>query len=128
MKREKNNILIGFIFLIYALVIPAYIYTYKSFSLMFWCIFAIERILSILYSNKIQEFLEKTEETDFERYITYFMMCLALITIITFVYIIITYPRLFIILLIGECFDKCFEKIKESLASPIKVEHVQYKK
>lgn len=128
MKKEKKNILIGFIFLIYALIVPAYIYTYKSFSPVFWIVFCVERLISILYSKKIQEFLENTEETDFERHLTYFMVFLALITIIIFIYIILNYPKLFILILIGESLDRCFEKIQQSVVSSVKVEHAQYKK
>lgn len=119
MYNMKNKILITIPFLVYIILLPLYINTYKNLSNTFWIVFIIERIFSFLYEDKLTDFLDDEEETlnkvkHFDRYILLGIILFGIIGISALIYIALNYFRLFIILIIGELLDKIFDNARNS--------------
>lgn len=119
MYNMKNKILITIPFLVYIILLPLYINTYKNLSNTFWIVFIIERIFSFLYEDKLTDFLDDEEETlnkvkHFDRYILLGIILFGIMGISVLIYIALNYFRLFIILIIGELLDKMFDIARNS--------------
>lgn len=56
MDNIKNKILITIPFVVYIIIFPLYIHTYKNLSDTFWIVFVIERVFSFLYEDKLTNF------------------------------------------------------------------------
>ncbi len=105
-------------FILCLLTLPVYIYLYKYSLNGFWILFVLERVLTPFLGKKIENLLDEDldenlneEEAISAGKFTIFLIIFCLATISIFIYILFKYPRLFILIMIGECIDKVLEKI-----------------
>lgn len=119
MDNIKNKILITIPFVVYIIIFPLYIHTYKNLSDTFWIPFVIERVFSFLYEDKLTNFLDNEEENldkinYFDKYILLGIILFGVTGLSVLIYIAFNYLRLFIILMIGELLDKTFDNARNS--------------
>ncbi|MBS5927442.1 MAG: hypothetical protein KIC66_10205 [Clostridium sp.] len=105
-------------FILCLLTLPVYIYLYKYSLNGFWILFVLERVLTPFLGKKIENLLDEDldenlneEEAISAGKFTIFLIIFCLAAISIFIYILFKYPRLFILIMIGECIDKVLEKI-----------------
>ncbi|MGG5460959.1 hypothetical protein [Clostridium sp. B9] len=114
---KKTSIIITFILALATL--PIYIYSYKSGAWMiFWSVFILDRIISPIIEPRLEKSLEDTELEADDGTITIgrFLILMLLFCIISLGimgYILFKYPKLFIILILGEVLDQVLRKIIE---------------
>ena len=117
MNENFNYKKTSFIFIICTLILPLYIYLYKISSNWFWIAFFLERIISPFIDKKINVFLDNDSNEDLntnEKSLGIFLVFLIIFciaAILLLIYILIKYPKLFILIIIGECIDKVISKI-----------------
>lgn len=119
MDNIKNKILITIPFVVYIIIFPLYIHTYKNSSDIFWIPFVIERVFSFLYEDKLTNFLDNEEKkidkiNYFDKYILLGIILFVVMGLSVLIYIAFNYLRLFIILMIGELLDKTFDNARSS--------------
>ena len=109
-------------FILCLLTLPVYIYLYKNSLNGFWILFVVERFMTPLLGKKIENLLDddlyedlNEEEARAVGKFTIFLIIFCLVAISIFIYILFKYPRLFILIMIGECIDKVLEKIISNL-------------
>lgn len=104
-------------FAISLLTVPLYIYTFENGLWTFWIIFILDRILSPLLAPKFDKGLqcinvEANSDNEF-KVLGKFMILIILFCIISMalmIYVLFKYPKLFIVLILGELLDKIAEK------------------
>ena len=108
-----------FTFIIYLLAIPFYIYAYKnSMSLLFF-IFILDRIMTFTVGAKMEKILDTMDlhGKDKKNASSFLMLILllCLIGIVAIIYILFKYPKIFILLMVGEVIDNILRKIFKKL-------------
>ena len=105
-------------FILCLLTLPVYIYLYKNSLNGFWILFVVERFTTPFLGKKIDKLLDEDLDEDLTEEesiaagkFTIFLITFCLVAIGIFIYILFKYPRLFILIMIGECIDKVLEKI-----------------
>ena len=96
-------------FILCLLTLPVYIYLYKNSLNGFWILFVVERFTTPFLGKKIEKLLDEDLDEDLteEESIAAGKFTIFLITFC----LVAKYPRLFILIMIGECIDKVLEKI-----------------
>lgn len=112
---KKPGILVTFA--ISLLTVPLYIYTFKNGLWTFWIIFILDRILSPLLSPKFEQSLDSVDleaNSDKEfKVLGRFIILIILFCIIgigLMIYVLFGYPKLFVVLMLGELLDKVAKK------------------
>ena len=113
MKETKGQFPLGIIMLTFILILGMYLYTYRTGNGMFWIFFVLERIISMTYDDQIEKVLEVPEEEVPAKSTIIWVMVFTGTSIAVFGYTLFKYPKLFIILIIGECIDALLKLVRK---------------
>ena len=101
-------------FTISLLAIPLYIYALKNNVSLLFLVFVLDRIISFTIGYKSKKILDTLDLNEDSKNASSFLMTLiilCIIAIICVIYVLFKYPKIFILLMLGEVIDNILRKI-----------------
>lgn len=112
MKENLKHFKASSTFIICLLILPLYIYLYKHSLNIFWVLFFGERLISPLLEKKLEGLLDTCDEEDTSMGgLLLFLLIFSIIAIGFLIFILFKYPKLFVLIMIGELIDKIIKKL-----------------
>lgn len=115
MKQREEEFPILVVMITYIIILLMYIFTYSQKSYLLWGFFIVERLLSITYENRIDDYLSNIEVGEMKGVKIAVIVIFSILSVGIFLYTPFKYPKLFVILLIGEVIDFIGKEIKERI-------------
>ena len=115
MEQNKEEFPILIVMMTYVIILLMYIFTYSQKSYLLWGFFIVERLMAIHYDMDIDQYLSNIEDENLSGFKMIVIGVFSLLSVGIFIYTPFKYPKLFVILIIGEVIDFIGRKVKKKI-------------
>lgn len=110
MNQREKEFPIFIVLITYIIIWLMYLITYSQKSYLLWGFFIVERLIAFSYEDEIDHYLSSIEIENINSGKTIIIGLFSLLNLALLLYTPFKYPRLFVILIVGEVID-CLGKV-----------------